>query len=107
MLWRYQTGEDLEDMQAANRQIYEEEAKKMKDDSLVVIEDQKRIINEILTRKKLKRSYEYEVSLKGLSSSENIWLPRDDLVKRGFEKVCLHLFYCVVGLLLIVFFFLG
>jgi elongation factor 3 len=89
MLWRYQTGEDLEEMQKANRQISEEEAKKMKDGSLIVIEGQKRIIDEILTRKKLKQSYEYEVSLKGLSSSENIWLPRDDLVKRGFEKVCL------------------
>ena len=89
MLWRYQTGEDLEEMQKANRQISEEEAKKMKDGSLIVIEGQKRIIDEILTRKKLKQSYEYEVSLKGLSSSENIWLPRDDLIKRGFEKVCL------------------
>ena len=59
----------------------------MKDGSLIVIEGQKHIIHEILTRKKLKQSYEYEVSLKGLSSSENVWLPRDDLIKRGFEKV--------------------
>ena len=87
MLWRYQTGEDLEELQKASRLISEEEAQKMKDGSLIVIEGQKRIIDEILTRKKLKQSYEYEVSLKGLSSSENIWLPRDDLLKRGFEKV--------------------
>jgi elongation factor 3 len=90
MLWRYQTGEDLEEMQKANRQISEEEAQKMKDGSLIVIEGQKRILDEILTRKKLKQSYEYEVSLKGLSSSENIWLPRDDLIKRGFEKKVLE-----------------
>ena len=86
MLWRYQTGEDLEDVGKASRQISEEEAKKMKDGSLVVVEGQKRTIDEIVTRKKLKQSYEYEVSFKGLSSSENIWLPRDELVKRGFEK---------------------
>jgi elongation factor 3 len=86
MLWRYQTGEDLEEMQKANRIITEEEAQKMKDGAVVVIEGQKRLIDEILARKKLKQSYEYEVSFKGLSSSENIWLPRDDLVKRGFEK---------------------
>jgi elongation factor 3 len=90
---RYQTGEDLEEMQKANRQISEEEAKKMKDGSLIVLEGQKCILDEILSRKKLKQSYEYEVSLKGLSSSENIWLPCDDLIKRGFEKVCLHFFY--------------
>lgn len=86
MLWRYQTGEDLEEMTKANRQISEEEMQKMKDGALIVVEGQKRIIDEILSRKKLKQSYEYEVSFKALSSSENIWLPRDDLIKRGFEK---------------------
>ncbi|KAF7294569.1 hypothetical protein MIND_00993400 [Mycena indigotica] len=90
MLWRYQTGEDLEEMTKANRIISEEEAKRMKDGAVIVIEGQKRLIDEILARKKLKQSYEYEVSLKGLSSSENIWLPRDDLVKRGFEKKVLE-----------------
>ncbi|KAF8898226.1 P-loop containing nucleoside triphosphate hydrolase protein [Gymnopilus junonius] len=90
MLWRYQTGEDLEEMMKANRQITEEEAQKMKDGSLIIIEGQKRLIDEIVARKKLKQSYEYEVSLKGLSSSENIWLPRDDLIKRGFEKKVLE-----------------
>ncbi|KIM49648.1 hypothetical protein M413DRAFT_60157 [Hebeloma cylindrosporum] len=90
MLWRYQTGEDLEEMSKANRIISEEEKQKMKDGSTVVVEGVKRIIDEIVNRKKLKQSYEYEVSLKGLSSSENIWLPRDDLIKRGFEKKVLE-----------------
>lgn len=87
MLWRYQTGEDLEEVSKGNRQISAEEEKKMKDGSLVLVEGQKRFISEIITRKKLKQSYEYEVSFQGLSSSENIWMPRDELVKRGFEKV--------------------
>lgn len=90
MLWRYQTGEDLEEMGKASRQISAEEAQKMKDGSLIVVEGQKRTIDEIVTRKKLKQSYEYEVSFKGLSSSENIWVPRDELIKRGFEKKVLE-----------------
>ncbi|TFY58615.1 hypothetical protein EVG20_g8077 [Dentipellis fragilis] len=90
MLWRYQTGEDLEEMMKANRQITEEEQQKMKDGSLVVVEGQKRLIDEIVARKKLKQSYEYEVSFKALSSSENIWMPRDELIKRGFEKKVLE-----------------
>jgi len=90
MLWRYQTGEDLEEMQKANRIITDEEKQKMKDGSLVIVEGQKRLIDEVIARKKLKQSYEYEVSFKGLSSSENIWLPRDDLLKRGFEKKVLE-----------------
>jgi len=87
MLWLYQTSEYLEEMQKANRQISEEEVKKVKDGSLIIIEGKKHILGEILTRKKLKQLYEYEVSLKGLSSSEYICLPRNDLIKRGFEKV--------------------
>lgn len=90
MLWRYQTGEDLEEMMKANRIITDEEAAKMKEGANIVIEGKKCIIDEIINRKKLKQSYEYEVSLKGLSSSENIWLPRDDLIKRGFEKKVLE-----------------
>ncbi|CAK5279218.1 unnamed protein product [Mycena citricolor] len=90
MLWRYQTGEDLEEMTKANRIISEEEAQKMKDGSAIVIEGNKRLIDEIVARKKLKQSYEYEVTLKGMSSSENIWLPRDELIKRGFEKKVLE-----------------
>jgi elongation factor 3 len=86
MLWRYQTGEDMEEMTKANRQVTEAEAQKMKEGALIIVEGQKRLIDEIIARKKLKQSYEYEVSFKGLSSSENIWLPRDELVKRGFEK---------------------
>jgi len=62
----------------------------MKEGSVVVVEGQKRLIDEILARKKLKQSYEYEVSFKNLSSSENIWLPRDELLKRGFEKKVLE-----------------
>ncbi|KAH0830366.1 polyketide synthetase [Lanmaoa asiatica] len=90
MLWRYQTGEDLEEMGKASRQITEVEAQKMKDGALYIHEGQKRLIDEIISRKKLKQSYEYEVSFKGLSSSENLWIPRDELVKRGFEKKVLE-----------------
>lgn len=90
MLWRYQTGEDLEEMGKANRIISEEEQKKMKDGANIIIEGQKRIIDEITNRKKLKQSYEYECSLKGMSSSENIWISRDELIKRGFEKKVLE-----------------
>lgn len=92
MLWRYQTGEDLEEMSKATRQISEVEAQKMKDGALYIHEGQKRLIDEIIARKKLKQSYEYEVSFKALSSSENLWIPRDELVKRGFEKASSPLF---------------
>src|SRR5258708_9500432 len=42
MLWRYQTGEDLEEMSKANRQITEEDQQKEKDGSVVIVTVQKR-----------------------------------------------------------------
>ncbi|BGP13606.1 hypothetical protein JCM10213_007782 [Rhodosporidiobolus nylandii] len=86
MLQRYQTGEDIEELHKANRVLTEEEEKKMKEGATVVVEGVKRTIDEIINRKKLKQSFEYECTFKGLSSSENMWLPRDELIRRGFEK---------------------
>jgi elongation factor 3 len=102
LLYRYQTGEDIEELSKANRQLTAEDEKKMKEGSVFVIEGQKRILDDIHARKKLKQSYEYEVSFKAMSSSESelwllsgvcipdfdsdLWFPRDELIKRGFEK---------------------
>lgn len=86
LLFRYQTGEDIEELSKANRQLTAEDEKKMKEGANFVVEGQKRVLDDILARKKLKQSYEYEISFKALSSSENIWVPRDELIKRGFEK---------------------
>ncbi|KAK4048767.1 translational elongation factor EF-1 alpha [Microbotryomycetes sp. JL201] len=86
MLQRYQTGEDREELAKAARVLSEEEEKKMKEGSIVVVEGVKRTISDIVARKKLKQSFEYECEFVGLSSSENIWLPRDELIRRGFEK---------------------
>lgn len=91
LLFRYQTGEDIEELSKATRQISEAEAQKMKEGANVVIEGQKRVIDEISNRKKLKQSYEYEVSFKAMSSSENVWMSRDELIKRGFEKKVLEI----------------
>ncbi|KAH6871277.1 hypothetical protein BKA70DRAFT_1241920 [Coprinopsis sp. MPI-PUGE-AT-0042] len=74
ILWRCQTGEDLEELGKANRAISEEEKMKMKDGAVIVIEGQKRLIDEIIARKKLKQPYKYEVTLKGI------------LVRREIEK---------------------
>ena len=91
MLWRYQTGEDLEELNKASRVLTEEEKKKMAEGAVVVKEGVKRFIDELVARKKLKQSYEYEVSFKGLSSAENMWMSRDELISRGFEKKVMEL----------------
>ena len=91
MLWRYQTGEDLEEMNKASRVMTDAEKKKMQEGATFLKDGVKRIIDEIVARKKLKQSYEYEVSFKGMSSAENVWIARDELIQRGFEKKVMEL----------------
>lgn len=61
MLNRYQTGEDIEELSQANRKLTPEEEKALKEGANMVVEGQKRVIDEVLNRKKLKQSFEYEV----------------------------------------------
>ncbi|CAD6963171.1 unnamed protein product [Tilletia controversa] len=86
MLWRYQTGEDLEEHMKASRQLSEAEMALMKNGEVYIHEGVKRVIEDIVARKKLKNSFQYECSFKNMSSTENIWMSRDELIKRGFEK---------------------
>lgn len=87
MLWRYQTGEDLEEHLKGSRELTDAEKEAMKNGSIFVDESGvKRVIDELVARKKLKNSFQYEVSFKNYSSADNVWMSRDDLIKRGFEK---------------------
>ena len=44
---------------------------------LQVVDGEKRVVEKLLSRRKLKRSYEYEVQWVGLHSDKNTWVPRD------------------------------
>jgi len=83
--WRYATGEDREALTKVDRKLSEQEEKKMKQQ--VVIDGTKRVVERLLGRRKLKSSYEYEVQWVGLHPDQNVWLPRDQLVQMGFEKM--------------------
>lgn len=87
MLWRYQTGEDLEEHLKGSRELTDAEKEAMKHGAIFVDDSGvKRVIDELVGRKKLKNSFQYEVSFKNFSSADNVWMSRDDLIKRGFEK---------------------
>ncbi|KAJ8657866.1 hypothetical protein O0I10_006394 [Lichtheimia ornata] len=82
--WRYATGEDREELDKVDRQVTEEEEKQMS--QTFVIEGEKRIVEDIVARRKLKQSYEYEVSWVGKSSVDNTWISRQKLEQMGFGK---------------------
>jgi len=82
--WRYATGEDREELDKVDRQYTADEEKAMT--AVHIIDGEKRVVEELVSRRKLKQSYEYEVKWVGKSSVENTWIPRYKLEEMGFSK---------------------
>ncbi|KAF4982058.1 hypothetical protein FZEAL_2245 [Fusarium zealandicum] len=89
--WRFQTGEDRETMDRANKIITEADEKAM--DKVFRVEGSQRRVIGINSRRKFKNSYEYEcsfalgenVGMKNerwvpMMSADNAWLPRNELL---------------------------
>ena len=83
--WRYCSGEDKEAQTKEARQLTDEEEKKMAEK--VTIDGQKYVVEQLMGRRKLKSSYEYEVKFQGLGIDKNQWLPRKWLEEKGFGKM--------------------
>ncbi|KAI2464272.1 armadillo-type protein [Annulohypoxylon bovei var. microspora] len=89
--WRFQTGEDRETMDRANKIITEDDEKAM--DKIFKVEGSQRRVIGINSRRKFKNSYEYEcsfalgenVGMKNerwvpMMTADNAWLPRTELL---------------------------
>ncbi|KAI1326217.1 ABC transporter [Xylariaceae sp. FL0255] len=89
--WRFQTGEDRETMDRANKIITEDDEKAM--DKIFKVEGTQRRVIGINSRRKFKNSYEYEcsfalgenVGMKNerwvpMMTADNVWLPRTELL---------------------------
>ncbi|AGE55117.1 elongation factor 3 [Paramecium bursaria Chlorella virus MA1D] len=81
--WRYASGEDKETLDVVSRKNNEEELKKMYDTK--VVDGVKKILDKILGRRKLKKSYEYEVQWKNDETTQ--WISRERLEEYGFGKL--------------------
>lgn len=96
--WRFQTGEDRETMDRANKIVTEEDEKAM--DKVYKIEGTDRRVIGIHSRRKFKNSYEYECSFAlgenlGMKSerwtpmmtADNAWIPRSELINSHQKMV--------------------
>ncbi|KAH9120138.1 hypothetical protein AeMF1_007542, partial [Aphanomyces euteiches] len=83
--WRFQSGEDKELMAKETRKLSPEEKARL--EQPVNWEGEKRVIESIENRRKLKKSFEYEIKWVKLPDTENSWVPREKLEKWGFEKL--------------------
>lgn len=82
--WRFQTGEDREEAAKITRQLTPEELKKF--EQIVVIDGEKRKMENIMGRRAAKRSFEYEIKWQNKSWDDNSWLSRNKLEDMGLEK---------------------
>ena len=89
--WRFQTGEDRETMDRANKIVTDEDEKAM--DKIYKIDGSQRRVIGIHSRRKFKNSYEYEcsfalgenVGLKNerwtpMMTADNAWIPRTEIL---------------------------
>ncbi|CAD6446378.1 d5c3d4cb-40b0-40c5-9453-6961636cc5aa [Sclerotinia trifoliorum] len=89
--WRFQTGEDRETMDRANKIVTDEDEKAM--DKIYKVEGTQRRVIGIHSRRKFKNSYEYEcsfalgenVGLKNerwtpMMTADNAWIPRTEIL---------------------------
>lgn len=96
--WRFQTGEDRETMDRANRQITEDDENAM--NKIYKIDGTPRRVVGVHARRKFKNSYEYECSfllgenigLKSerwtpMGSVDNAWIPRSELIESHAKLV--------------------
>lgn len=96
--WRFQTGEDRETMDRANKIVTEEDEKAM--DKIYRIEGTQRRVIGINSRRKFKNSYEYEcsfalgenVGLKNekwtpMMTADNAWIPRSEIMSSHSKMV--------------------
>ncbi|KAH8107919.1 P-loop containing nucleoside triphosphate hydrolase protein [Cristinia sonorae] len=84
--WRFQDGHDREILEKSTRVLTDEEKAQMEVE-FVGKNGQRRKLEMIMGRQKLKKTLQYEVKWRGLDHRFNTWIPRDELIAKGFTKV--------------------
>ncbi|RPD59817.1 hypothetical protein L227DRAFT_575818 [Lentinus tigrinus ALCF2SS1-6] len=84
--WRFQDGHDREILEKATRVLTDED-KALLNTDFVGKNGQRRKLELIMGRQKLKKSFQYEIKWRGLDHKFNTWIPRDELLSKGFGKL--------------------
>jgi len=88
--WRYAGGDDKEALNKDANVVTDEEKAKMAKALEIETKDgliEKRVVEEIIGRKKLKNGYEYEIKWVGCNADKNEFVEREKLLVWGFTKM--------------------
>jgi elongation factor 3 len=88
--WRYSSGEDRESLEDVSKKITEEDAAAMEKVHTIRNEDgtvEKKVLEALRSRRKTKRSYEYECKWLNKSEEHNTWIEREKLEEMGWAKM--------------------
>jgi elongation factor 3 len=98
LCWRYEFGADKESDNKVTLDVSPEEEALMAKPVEVVTKDaegktvrEKRVVEKLVSRRKDKKSYTYEVKWRGMRMDHNTWYARDFLERRGFKKLLMAL----------------
>ncbi|KAF9244944.1 P-loop containing nucleoside triphosphate hydrolase protein [Melanogaster broomeanus] len=80
--WRFQDGHD----RTKPSRVLTDEEKAILDQEWVGKDGSKRKLELVLGRQKLKKSFQYEIKWRGLDHRYNTWVPRDQLLAKGYTK---------------------
>ncbi|CAE6354315.1 unnamed protein product [Rhizoctonia solani] len=79
-------GHDRELLEKSTRVLTEEE-KELLEKDFIGRNGEKRKLELIMGRQKLKKSFQYEVKWRNLDHKFNTWIPREELLEKGFTKL--------------------
>ncbi|KAI8070884.1 P-loop containing nucleoside triphosphate hydrolase protein [Gongronella butleri] len=83
--WRFSTGEDKEVLEKESRQWSADEQARM--DMFIEVDGDKRQIEALLGRAKLKKTFQYEIKWRNRRHKLNSWFTREKLMDLGFQKL--------------------
>ncbi|KAI0699255.1 P-loop containing nucleoside triphosphate hydrolase protein [Cytidiella melzeri] len=84
--WRFQDGHDREILEKATRVLTDAEKAQLEVE-FVGKNGQRRKLEMIMGRQKLKKSFQYEIKWRGFDHRFNTWIPREELLEKGFTKL--------------------
>ncbi|KAI0780034.1 P-loop containing nucleoside triphosphate hydrolase protein [Fomes fomentarius] len=84
--WRFQDGHDREILEKATRVLTDGDRALLETD-FVGKNGQRRKLELIMGRQKLKKSLQYEIKWRGFDHKFNTWVSREELLQKGFGKL--------------------